>query len=519
MSSRRRSGVIALTVGALTLAGGTAVSAHGAPLPPVEQILASLNGNAPTLEWAPCAQPELARAHAECATLGVPLDYDERDYQQITLAVSRIKATGPASAYRGPLLSMRLNASAYLAAHAPALARAHDLIGFDLRGTGASRPTLSCGIDPYPVPRPTFTPVTDPAAKPGRSERAWLARWTRFTAGCDERYGYDLRNYGALDTATDLESLRVALGAPALSVLGSGPTAYAAALFATRHPERVRRMVLSEPVNPRALGYRGMVSELRADEEGRRRFFAWIAAHDRTYDLGDRPAEVRRHYLREWRRLAAHPQTRFGPAEWSDAILTDTVVDPDAWPEVAAGFSAWVRGNRRPLLTSARGADGSSDLAAAVTGYLAQTCSDGDWPSSYRRWRRDALAAKAPDVAFAAMLNVLGCRTWSAGRPAYAVGIADVDRGVALPRLLLLTPGDQTSAYRAGLTLRRTFPGSALISVPGSLASPAFTGNPCVDRAVVRYLEDGVLPARRSAQIPDATCESRPLPEPTGSRR
>ncbi len=516
MSSRRRTCAAVLTVCALALTGSSAVSAHGALLPPLEEIIASGTG-APSIEWGACAQPELARAHAECAMLGVPLDYDERGYQQITLAVSRIRATGPASTYRGPLVSTPLAAPASLAERAPALGGTHDLIGFDLRGTGASLPTLSCDVDPYPLPQPAFTPVTDPVAKPGRNERAWLARWTRFTAGCDEKYGYDLRNYSALDSATDLESLRVALGAPTLSVLGSGYSAHAAALFATRHPQRVQRIVLSEPVNPHKVGYRAMINEIWTEAVAGRRFFAWIARHHRTYRLGENPKQVRGHYLRESRRLAAHPQTNFGPAEWNDTILTRSVADPGTWPEVAAGFSAWVRGNRTPILTHARGRGAPTDLAAIVTAYVAQACSDGDWPSSYKRWRRDALAATSPEVAFTTMLDVLACRTWSAGRPAHQIGMDRVGFEGA-PPLLLLTPGANTPAYRAGLALRRLFPGSALISVRDSLATPGFNESSCVDQVVLRYLDDGILPALQPAQVPDATCRPRPLPTPNGDR-
>ncbi|MBO0884256.1 MAG: alpha/beta fold hydrolase, partial [Mycobacterium sp.] len=107
----------------------------------------------------------------ECANVEVPLDYADASGPQLTIAVSRLRASGPADRRRGVLLvnpggpgGSGLQYAATKAAKLPQGVReAFDVIGFDPRGVGHSSP-IDCGPmgglfdhpgpDPLQVDRP-----------------------------------------------------------------------------------------------------------------------------------------------------------------------------------------------------------------------------------------------------------------------------------------------------------------------------------------------------------------------------
>ena len=52
-----------------------------------------------------CSDPDLKKANAQCGFLKVPLDYRHPHGAKISLVVSRIKHTSPASQYQGIILT------------------------------------------------------------------------------------------------------------------------------------------------------------------------------------------------------------------------------------------------------------------------------------------------------------------------------------------------------------------------------------------------------------------------------
>ncbi len=107
--------------------------------------------SSPRLHWSRCGSADLRAAGARCATLRVPLDYSHPTGRKITLALARVRHTVPASRYKGVMLTNPGgpgSAGRYLAgigAYVPHnVGASYDWIGIDPRGTGASRPAVSC---------------------------------------------------------------------------------------------------------------------------------------------------------------------------------------------------------------------------------------------------------------------------------------------------------------------------------------------------------------------------------------
>ena len=86
--------LIVVLAAASVMAGGTALA-----LPPVAATAAA--SSPARIAWGKCSDPSLKQAHAQCGFLKVPLDYRHPSGAKISLAVSRIKHTSPASQYQG----------------------------------------------------------------------------------------------------------------------------------------------------------------------------------------------------------------------------------------------------------------------------------------------------------------------------------------------------------------------------------------------------------------------------------
>jgi len=116
-----------------------------------------------------------------------------------------------------------------------------DVIAFDQRATGRSEPLLSCPPDgQVPFDQPLSGVQRDSIAQ--QVARRCL---TYLRAN-----GVSLSGYTTVESVQDLESLRVALGAPAISLLGGSYGTHLGLAYVQRHPDRVARAVLAGVEGP-----------------------------------------------------------------------------------------------------------------------------------------------------------------------------------------------------------------------------------------------------------------------------
>ena len=83
-------------------AGGAALTLPAAAASATSSAAASSSAR---ITWGKCSDPDLKKANAQCGFLKVPLDYRHPKGAKISLAVSRIKHTSPASQYQGVILT------------------------------------------------------------------------------------------------------------------------------------------------------------------------------------------------------------------------------------------------------------------------------------------------------------------------------------------------------------------------------------------------------------------------------
>jgi pimeloyl-ACP methyl ester carboxylesterase len=205
-----------------------------------------------TLPWGPCIDSTLAVAGFECARLDVPVDPNQPEAAQFSLALTRHRSTGSTSERIGSLLYNPGGAfgSGLDAARRqwPALStnvqRRFDLVSWDPRGFGATTPALTaCSVAPF---RPPATGPVDWTAQAAAYEPVVAAA----NADCYARNAAIAAHMSTTDVTRDLEAIRVALAEGQLTFYGASNGTMIGYDYATTYPDKVRAMILDASINP-----------------------------------------------------------------------------------------------------------------------------------------------------------------------------------------------------------------------------------------------------------------------------
>ena len=498
----------AAAVIALATAGGLPTSAQAAP---------TAAAAVPRIDWVKCVDPSLVARKAECGFVTVPLNYAEPEGTTIKLAVSRVRHTVPAARYQGVMLvnpggpGAKGQGLSVLGALVPKKAGlAYDWIGFDPRGVGASRPSLSCDSDYNGYDRPQYVPESTAKSK------VWLARAERYAKACAKAGGALLDHLRTRDSARDMDNIREALGARQINFYGFSYGTYLGQVYATMFPSHVRRMVLDGNVNPNRIWYRSNLDQDLAFDRNINIYFDWLAKYDKLYHLGRTGSAVRKLFYAEQAKLDRAPAGGvIGPSELTDVFLQAGYY-VFGWEEIAQAFSTWVTKRDpaalRGLFDKSNPQTAGSDNAYAI--YLGVQCTDMQWPISWSRWAEDnwSMHHKAPFETWANAWFNAPCREW-AGRS----GIPTAVDGAEVPPILLISETyDAATPFSGSLEVRRLFPRASLVEgVDGTTHAGSLFGNLCVDNTVADYLATGVLPRRLSEDRSDRRCPAIAKPSPS----
>jgi pimeloyl-ACP methyl ester carboxylesterase/predicted small secreted protein len=236
---------------------GESTQGSGAPATSAPTDTTDTTGSTPTpnvgdLEWTSCDDPIAADDDSlECATLTVPLSYDQPDGDTIDLALIRVPASGNREgailfnpggpggsgfdyvAQGGSVISTTMGLDDF------------DLIGFDPRGVDRSG-GIRC-IDDATQDKYLYVDTTPDTPE---EQAEYDASTTAFVDGCTANYGDTLGDYSTEATARDMDAIRAALGDDQISYLGISYGTYLGGVYATLFPDRVRAMVLDSAYSP-----------------------------------------------------------------------------------------------------------------------------------------------------------------------------------------------------------------------------------------------------------------------------
>ncbi|MFE1869997.1 alpha/beta hydrolase [Streptomyces sp. NPDC059496] len=459
---------------------------------------------APQLDWHRCTHPG-APAAQECAELPVPLDYDDPDGRQLTVAVSRIRSDRPA-ARRGTLVVIpggpggsgvqRLTQKAD--ALRRELAGAYDLVAFDPRGVGAST-TASCDL----APEDRY--LTSLRSWPGPNGEITenIARSRRIAEACARSGGPELRSFTTANQVRDMDRFREALGERKLSAWGTSYGTYVGAVYAQKYPRHTDRWVLDSSGDPDpkrvARGWLANMSQGAADRFPD--FAAWATHPDRDRDglrLAAAAQEVEPLVVSLAARLDREPRTTTTAGvpltgnglrqALQNALYADAAFAPFARLVQAAQDPAGT-----PVLPKELAAPIRNEDAALMVSVI---CNDVAWPDasvgSYRR-AVDADRARYPLTA-GMPVNALPCSFWQTPVQKPTRITDDGPSNI----LMLQSRRDPATPLSGGLKMREALGDRArLVTVEqGGHGLYLGNGNACGDRAVTEFLTSGRRPAR-----------------------
>ncbi|RKS74975.1 TAP-like protein [Actinomadura pelletieri DSM 43383] len=476
------------------------------------------------IDWGECevSGPTDPMNNAQCAMVEVPLDHDRPGGRKISIAVSRFKHTDEKN-YQGVLFVNPGGPGGSGLPYAPALARwiggtghadvaaKYDIIGFDPRGVGSSRPALSC--DPHysdPI-RPDYVPSSP------KEEKAWIAKSKKYAKDCADKFGWLLPHLRTTDAARDVDAIRAALGQDKISWYGFSYGTYLGATYATLFPKRVHRMVMDGNVNPKTVWYDAQLEQNKAFQRNMESWWAWIAEWNSVFHLGQTGKAVEDAYYKVREAAKKAPiGGRIGPSELDDIVLS-AGYNTGFYIPFAQALSSWVN-DKDPARLLAWLNPGGEDNGFAV--YNAVQAADAEWPRDWKTWHRDAERLHRQGYRFNTWNNV-----WF--NAPIAFWPFEGDRAFRLrdsrhlPGMLLVqSTQDGATPVEGGLEMHEVFRSSRLVfELGGKTHSNTLNGNACLDDQVAAYLDTGALPESRRG--PDAYCKAVPElndPNPTGAR-
>jgi pimeloyl-ACP methyl ester carboxylesterase len=523
---RRVTALLALIgLAAAPLVGNVAAPAAAAP--------------ASSVQWSPCE-----RGGFQCATVPVPLDYDQPNGPTILLSLIRLPASDPSRRIGSLLVNpggpggSGVDLVLFAAELFPPELRARfDLVGFDPRGIARSTP-LRC----FGTPRQWGPAFWSQLPLKAQDIDVVAAADGYLADACEQRGGDIIDHMTTADVVRDMDLLRAALGDKQLTFLGFSYGSMLGTTYANLFPDRVRAVVVDGVLDPIAwtTGAPGesdlpFSTRLRSDEGAQEtlgEFFRLCdaAGAERCAFAGNSAARFAA--LRE--RLLAGPilvqlEDQAFPFTYTDLVFSTlgALYSTFAWP-FQAEFLALVEASAPPAALGAAldkvrtslgyvNKRGFPRYPNAVEGFPGVACTDSDNPDSHAEWFEAAEAAEAQYGYFGRAWTWITsmCTVWpGVGQDRYT---GPWNAKTANPVLVVGNYFDPATRYEGAQTVAALLPNSRLLSYAGWGHTATGGLSTCVDAAVTAYLIDKALPPEGTVCQPEIDPFPDVPPEPSAA--
>jgi pimeloyl-ACP methyl ester carboxylesterase len=451
------------------------------------------------ITFAPCAEnPAL-----DCGTLTVPVDYRRPYGDTVDIAVIRARATNPKKRIGvvvgnpgGPGVSgvdfvLRL-------VNAPVAARLReyfDVVSFDPRGVGRSR-QVSCSVDAPPIPEDaddaTLIQLFDELSE-------------RYVRACLEQNGSFVTHVGTMNTARDVEMLRLALGERQITYAAGSYGTVLGAAYVSMFPSSVRAMMLDGAIPPDFRDYlMEDWSEMSAAFETAFQRLDQVCRRDSACALAS--VGVVAVFDEIAARLAAAPVSSPTGDLLTKAVLQEVVaalIDFETlWPVIVDSLAAARAGEYSPLFALFPVLEGQSNPA-----FFSIRCNDYGTrkPAADYLAFDEAIGALYPRFfgRFFIANFTAPCTAWPASEP---VTIKNVRRLVRTPIMTVANDFDSRTPMAHARRLARALGFERnIVRYAGGGHTAFFSTTACVQDTVVDYLVTLRLPRE------GFTCPGQPV--------
>ena len=449
--------------------------------------------------WSDC------QSDFECATVRVPVDYDDLTGETVELAVTRLPASDPGTRIGSLLLNpggpggsgvdfAQQSASVLFGEEVRA---AYDLVGFDPRGVGNSDP-IDCVSDDRMDALQASDPNPDSAAEVGQA----IDAYRDFAAGCQRDASQLLAHVSTVDVARDLDVLRTVLGEEQLDYVGFSYGTLIGAVYAELFPQRVGRMVLDGAVDPSLDPVELNLAQAHGFQIALEAYVADCVTNP-TCPLGtdvDEGLDRLRTFIDG---LDAEPL----PTDDPDRPLTQALgvigiaaplYNKQMWVGLTLALhQALEDGDGNHFLTivdlySQRTEDGYANNAREAI--VAVNCLDHPSSLTVPEIQRmaDDFERVAPTLAPGFAWGAIGCSFWPV--KAAAPLPQRIDGAGAAPIVVVGTTRDPATPYAWSVALADQLDSAVLLTRDGDGHTAYGSGSACIDDAVDAYLLDGTVP-------------------------
>ena len=445
------------------------------------------------IEWTSCSM-----GNAECAVIEVPIDHDRPELGTFEIPIARHRARSPDE--RIGVLFVNPGGPGgegrWMAEEAPfhfsdVVVDRFDIVGWDPRGSGGTRPELDCvdDMDPY------FG--LDPSPDDQEERMALIDGAQAFVDACVTNDGEILPYVGTEATARDIDLIRRLLGEDTASYLGFSYGSELGATWVTLFPDTVRAAVFDAAADPDL----DVIEWLTLQSAGfERSLDAFLDECDRTgctfstsgetsrrtfdrilddIDSSPLPVDPDRPSVGQGMALIATFSALYGRSTWDllDRALADA--DDGFGDRLVTLYDDYFGGYR----------NGHPD--DAIDAYVAITCLDRsrDFDVDDAFAAMDSVLAASPRLGSAVLQELLLCAHWPVDpRPS-----PDVRYRGDTPILVLGSTGDPATPMEGTRRMYETL-GNARLVVVDSFDHTSYGSNVCATRAVDRYLTELLIP-------------------------
>lgn len=447
------------------------------------------------LSWSSCGANE-------CATLDVPISYQDLSLGTIELALERTVATGEREGSLvvnpggpgAPGTSTVEDAELYFA---PELRAAYDIVGFDPRGTGDSAP-VDCVTDDELDAQIASDPDPDTPEEVDRSEELSADFW----AGCEAKSATVAAHVSTVEAARDMDVLRAALGEDELDYLGFSYGTRLGATYAELYPDKTGRLVLDGAVDPSISSRDGSLSQAEGFETALRSYIQDCVDGGSCF-LGD-TVDAGLKTIKDLLDSIEDEPLKTDDAEGRELTvglafygLITPLYSEENWSFLDQGLEGALAGDGSTLLLladfygSREGGEYTDNSLEAIS---VINCLDDPTSISV-----DEVPAQFADFEKASPTfgrvfawGLTACH----GIPFTATDEPDlvIDGSGAAPIVVLGTTRDPATPYKEAVAMAEQLESGVLVSRDGDGHTAYFKGNACIDKAVHAYLIDGTVP-------------------------